>query len=304
MNIAILMTCHNRRETTLRCLDELAAAAREVNRTTGEGSGSEFHVFLVDDGSTDGTSEAIKEYFARHSTPTPNTYTFPLRLHLISGSGTLYWAKGMSLAWRKAIACETARDGARALPCENAFTHFLWLNDDVQLKPNAITQAIEDWHQCGDGRGVIVGACSTDRTETKSSYSATTSQDVQIFPNGRAPQRADGWFNGNFVLVPKAAYDQVGIISDEYSHARADYDYAERLKRIGIPFFCSSQFVGVCEKDWAKKIKGRGLAGRIRTLWTPGYSNLEDLFRFKFRYYGLVRALLSVGHMIWIVIKG
>lgn len=272
MKIAVLITCHNRRETTLRCLTSL----RTLSATLP------IQVFLVDDGSTDGTREEAERMFECSNVRNGR---------VIRGDGTLFWAKGMALAWRTAVAADD-------------FDFYLWLNDDVLLKPDAILQAIEDWKACGDERGVIVGACSTNETERQSSYSATTSLDIQIFPNGRTPQRADGWFNGNFVLVPRMAYEQIGIISDEYSHARADYDYAERLKRAGIPFFCSSHFVGVCVKDWAEKIKGYGLWDRIRTLWTPGYSNLADLFRFKFRYFGFWRAMLSVGHMIVVVIRG
>ena len=44
-------------------------------------------VFLVDDGSTDGTSQAIKEKFPQ--------------VNIINGN--LYWSRGMHIAWEKAI---------------------------------------------------------------------------------------------------------------------------------------------------------------------------------------------------------
>lgn len=271
MRIAVLMTCHNRKETTVRCLQCLLPQL-----------GSEDRVFLVDDGSTDGTGEAAKRMFECSNVRNGR---------VIQGDGNLFWAKGMALAW------ETAER-------EGPWDFYLWLNDDVALRKDALNTLHKDWKVCGDLRGVVVGVCAQDEAETASSYSATTSCDVQIEPNGVSPQQADGWFNGNCVLVPRCAYEQVGMVSNEYTHARADYDYAERLKRNGTPFFASSRIVGVCRKDFNEKVCNRPLGERIRMLWKPGYFNLHDLFLFRYRYYGLVRAIISCAHMIVIVLKG
>ncbi len=51
--IAVLLTCHNRRAETLRCLEALLA----------QDAGASLRVFLVDDGSTDGTGEAVRVSF-------------------------------------------------------------------------------------------------------------------------------------------------------------------------------------------------------------------------------------------------
>ena len=91
MKIAILMTCHNRRETTLRCLESLA-----LEKRVGVGQWK-IDVFLVDDGSTDGTDEAVKA-------------TFP-KVNVIRGTGNLYWAKGMELAWKTCLQHEVEKVG-------------------------------------------------------------------------------------------------------------------------------------------------------------------------------------------------
>ena len=54
-------------------------------------------VFLVDDGSTDGTREEVGELSGSGSGSGNG------RIHLIEGDGTLFWAKGMELAWRTAL---------------------------------------------------------------------------------------------------------------------------------------------------------------------------------------------------------
>ena len=54
-NLAVLMTCHNRRENTLKCLKALFlnAIPEDIH----------IKVFLVDDGSNDGTAEVVSEQF-------------------------------------------------------------------------------------------------------------------------------------------------------------------------------------------------------------------------------------------------
>ena len=263
MRIAVLLTCHNRVETTLRSLLFFKKAAL----------GLRYDIFLVDDGSSDGTGPKVRK---------EHPY-----VRVIDADGSLYWAKGMRLAW------ETAAKNAD-------YDFYLWLNDDLMLKPCAIVCLLADYETT---KGVIVGACSDDQSETSCSYGASDKRDVKITPNG-TPQFATGWFNGNLVLVPREVYKRIGMISGEYSHARADYDYAERLKKDGIPFYCSSRYVGVCRNDFDSKIQGKSLIQRIRLLRQPGYWNLHDLWLIKSQYHGYLSAILSCLHLIGVAVKG
>lgn len=262
MSIAVLMTCHNRVETTLSCLRRLVPQL-----SPGD------DVFLVDDGSTDGTGARVRAEF-----PT---------IHVIDADGSLYWAKGMRLAWDVAEKSGT-------------YDFYLWLNDDVELYEKSMVSVFEDWKSIGDNTAVLVGACGFDG---KCTYGATDSSDRKIVPNGGL-QLASGWLNGNFVLVPSAAYKKVWKISSDYSHARADYDYAERLKLANIPFYVTSKYVGACPFDFDGKISGKSLAERISWLWKPGYFNLKDLYLIRSRYHGKLKAVISCLKLIQIVVTG
>ena len=57
MRVIALLTCFNRREITLECLRGLAAQTLPGN--------VDFKTVLVDDGSTDGTREAILKSFRK-----------------------------------------------------------------------------------------------------------------------------------------------------------------------------------------------------------------------------------------------
>lgn len=69
-------------------------------------------MWLVDDASPDQTGAKVKAAFPE--------------VHVIEGAGGLFWCKGMRLAWDKAIASGIKYD------------FYLWLNDDVMLKTDAL----------------------------------------------------------------------------------------------------------------------------------------------------------------------
>ena len=71
MKVAVLLTCHNRRTKTIECLQHLHNQIGVNNWT--------FDTYLVDDASTDGTKDAVKERF-------PDTI-------VIDGTGELFWNK-------------------------------------------------------------------------------------------------------------------------------------------------------------------------------------------------------------------
>jgi GT2 family glycosyltransferase len=79
--IAVLLTCHNRKDKTVQCITALYSQS-------GLGKFFIIEVFLVDDASTDGTAEAINSQFQE--------------VNIIQGNGNLFWNRGMHFAWQTA----------------------------------------------------------------------------------------------------------------------------------------------------------------------------------------------------------
>ena len=73
--IAVIMTCFNRRSTTISCLRALHKQKNSID----------FDVYLTDDGSSDGTADAVKTEFPA--------------VNILQGNGNLYWVGGMRLAF-------------------------------------------------------------------------------------------------------------------------------------------------------------------------------------------------------------
>jgi len=246
--IAVLLTCFNRRVTTLACL------ARMYAQDLPEGI--QFKVFLVDDGCSDGTGDAVRAAY-------PD-------VNIIEGTGSLFWCNGMRLAWEHA---------AKESP-----DFYLWLNDDTVLLKGAIYKLLTtygvvvgqkkelckgqpegnrfaDLHSLAtDELSIVVGSCCDPQTG-KHTYGGQIRTGrhpgklEKVVP-GDAPIPCDT-FQGNMVLVPRAVYQKIGNMRS-FSHAMGDTDYGYRAKRAGCSIWVTPGFVGMCDLNTKENIDQLG----------------------------------------------
>jgi GT2 family glycosyltransferase len=263
-NIAVLITCHNRVQSTLECLTHLYNQ-EGINKTFS------FRVFLVDDGSTDGTSSKVSKNF-------PDVI-------IIKGDGTLYWNRGMYTAWKS------------ALQSNIKFDAYLWLNDDTFLLKDGfkimLNAAVETKFEsiiCGsihspvDSSILTYGGC---RIINKVSY--------PTYPNGNL-QIAD-LINGNCVLVPHDVYIQIGNLDYRFRHAIGDNEYSLRAKLKNIISYSTGYFVGACSNKnslpkWC--LSHVNLKDRLKNLYSPlGSAEPIIFFKYNLKYFGLLKAIKS-----------
>lgn len=211
--VAVLMTCHNRRALTVRCLESLQA----------QRSDARVELFLVDDGSADGTAEAVRKAW-------PDA-------HLIAGEGSLFWNGGMRLAW------ETA---ASAGP----FDHFVWLNDDVVLEPGALGRLLGEAAALGEA-AIVCGSTRVPGTQAVSyGGQRRVRRDRPLRFAVQAPQAGPipvDTVSGNIVLVSAAAFARLGNLDPAFVHIFGDLDYGLRAGTAGIPVYAGSGYFGACE---------------------------------------------------------
>jgi len=215
--IAAILTCHNRKNTTLACLFALVAQKLPSSVTVD--------IYLVDDGSTDGTSIAVRK-------------TFP-QARVLNGSGMLYWSGGMRIAYDEAM--------------KGNYDFYLWLNDDTLLDPDAVSNLLKgygDMSRENDNRAIIVG--STREPETGClSYGGSVRVNrwhplkfAPVVPK-QNPQPCDT-FCGNCVLISHRAAKRLGNLDPTFIHHMGDTDYGLRARKADIPVWVASGFVGVC----------------------------------------------------------
>lgn len=264
MKIAVLLTCFNRKEKTIACLRSLYDTYQDAQ------SSVDVEVFLTDDGSSDGTSEAV-------SSLTP---FFPLTL--LKGDGSLFWNGGMNNSWRAAIK-------------KGNFDGYLWLNDDcVVLKEfwEDLVRADEYSIATYGKRGIYVGStCEPDR-ETFSyggfNYiNKWTLKDKLIHPDGKSFQNCQ-CAHGNITYVSHEVVEQRGVLFDGYHHGAGDHDYTYLAYKAGIPLLVMPRYAAVCENDhnvanYVRSLLLMNLQERLKYMWHPRGGNLKSRLLFQKR---------------------
>jgi GT2 family glycosyltransferase len=228
MKIAALLTCFNRKEKTLCCLRSLSSQQPKRN---------DLNYVVVDDGSSDGTGEAVKR-------------DFPDAL-LIRGDGSLYWCGGMRVAWSRAA--------------EHDPDYYLMVNDDTLLHPDALDVLLRIAPDPNER--VIAVAAICDPNTGEATYGGHLHGSGLIVPNGVV--HACDTLNGNAVLVTRAVFRAIGMLHGAYSHSMGDLDYGNLARRNGIPILQSGHFLGTCPRNssdntWMDRSLGR--VERLRLL--------------------------------------
>lgn len=255
--LAVLLTCYNRKPKTLACLGALfdQILAPEVTLA----------VFLVDDGSTDGTAPAVEQAYPA--------------VKILQGDGNLFWTGGMGFAFSSAMAQD--------------YDYYLWLNDDTLLYPEAIGNLLATSHHLieeGNLSSIVVGSTQDPETGTLT-YGGLAQHRWwhplrlgKVIPKETA-QRCDT-MAGNCVLIPRNVAQVVGNLDSALSHYGADLDYGLRARSQGCTIWVAPGYVGTCSpnpsssryvnsddslsEQWQKMNQPKGLALSDVTLFPIG----------------------------------
>jgi GT2 family glycosyltransferase len=267
VTIAVAMSCFNRRETTLRCIRSLAPQISQRVHLT---------VHLLDDDSADGTADAVKAEF-------PETI-------IIKGDGNRFWGGGMYLAMRSAA--------------ETGFDHVLWLNDDVTLKPDAISRMLEayDAARTRSPLSVVAGGME-DPATGEMSYGGFNRRNAwhpaqldRVAPSPDTLTPCDT-LNGNCVLIPAEVVQRLGPIDPVFVHQLGDIDYGYRLAKAGGQVWLAPGFVGECSPNTGTAAwrKAKDVRTRLRLLGTPRGLPPRSWFTFMWRWGKLLGVAILAG---------
>jgi GT2 family glycosyltransferase len=256
MKVAVLLTIYNRKEKTLNCLENLYKAKDAFNKLL------ELDVYITDDGSTDGSSCAIKSSF-------PDVFLF-------QGTGNLFWTGGMRNTWVEV--CKMHKE----------YDFYLLLNDDTNVYEKLFDElfsAHEYSVQKYKVSGIYIGS-TIDIATNKISYGGRklTSKFFpkfeRVIPDGTIQECHLG--NGNIMMVHKDVVAQIGILSEKYKHGIADFDYTLRAVKKSLPVLVCADYCGICIYDHGKNWKSGGesnLKQRIGYLKSPlGLSYNEFMY--------------------------
>jgi GT2 family glycosyltransferase len=252
IKIGVVFPCHNRRELTLKCL-------RSLSRINSDGL--DVGTVVVDDGSTDGTSEAIAREF-------PD-------VKLIKGDGNLWFTEGTNVAMRAAL--------------EDDPDYILMMNDDQIFDADFLKYLVETAEKYPRS---IVGPLlllwdtphmlfqTSPRWETlKGGWRHWQLQTVWTVP--KAPWSVD-IIVGNCLLVPVAAIREEGLMDAERYPNFGDGEYTPRLRKKGWKLLIDPRSRVFCQPN---NIPGRVVSMTARQKIDALVFDLKHIHNLRRRFY-------------------
>jgi GT2 family glycosyltransferase len=203
LKIAIVTPIHNRRDITLQCLRSLSRVDQ---------SGLDVTVYIVDDGSTDGSWEAIEQEFPE--------------VNLIKGDGNLWFTEGTNVGIREAMKADP--------------DYVLAINDDSIFDGSFLRHLVETaemYHESVVGPLLLLWDEPHRLFQTSPVWSTASGgwkhwQKQTVWTVPEDPWEVD-IIVGNCVLIPAEAFRRCGVMDSQRFPNFGDAEYTPRLKKAG-----------------------------------------------------------------------
>ena len=230
--IHVIIAVHNRLNLTLNCLDSLK---RQKNF-------NELNIIIVDDGSTDGSSEYLKKNFSN--------------LTILKGTGFLFSAGCFNYAIEYVLKIHNPKDW------------ILLVSNDSELSPNTILELVKI--SKNNSRKVIAGALTINLKDKETIIRSGTIVKSWFFNktehiyegiklseiSSKIPVEVD-FIPGRCLLHPIEMFRKVGNYDSKlFSHYGNDEEFSIRSKKLGYsPLLCPSSIVYVRPNDAIVPVK-------------------------------------------------
>lgn len=205
--ISIIIPVHNRKNFTRNCLASLMAQTRRADC-----------IIVVDDGSTDGTCELLREEFPE--------------VVVIGGDGNLFWTAAINLGIRYAL--------------DIGSDYVLTLNNDTVPSADFIEKML--WGADQKPRSLI-GALDIDATTQTPYYggeifdwkrSQSTFLLEMLNKEDQCGLHQVSLFPARGLLIPRIVFETIGLFQEyQLPHYMADYDFTQTARRNGFAIYCN-----------------------------------------------------------------
>jgi GT2 family glycosyltransferase len=263
IGVAVVAPVHNRKAITLQCLKSLFRSRTE---------GIDLAVVIVDDGSTDGTGEAIREQFPS--------------VEVIEGDGNLWYTEGTNVGIRRALELDPQ--------------YILLINDDQVFDGDFLRymlETAEKYPRSVVGPLLLLWDAPHKLFQTSPVWDTWAggwrhwcSQTVWTVPG--KPWLVD-LIVGNCVLVPAKAFEETGLMDSKDFPNFGDVEFTPRLKRLGWRLIVDPRARVFCQPNAVPpSIRGMKVHKQLQTL----FIDLKSGHNLRSRLYGNLASAPSKLH--------
>lgn len=252
ISVGIVAPVHNRKEITLQCLKSLS----RINKT-----GLTIQTFIVDDGSTDGTGDAIREQF-------PD-------VEVITGSGDLWFTEGTNIGVRAALRLDPK--------------YILLINDDEVFDEDLVRYLVETAEK---NEHSVVGPLLLLWDAPHKVFQTAPVWDTwgggwkhwqkqTVWSVPSRPWKVD-LIVGNCVLIPAEAIREVGLMDSSRYPNFGDAEYTRRMQKRGWQLLIDPRARVFCQPNMLPpRIRYLGIRKIVNAL----FFDLGNIYNLRRRFY-------------------
>jgi len=209
--IYIAIPVHNRLEATRQCLESF-------RRQTF----SRFKIVVVDDGSTDGTSEFVKENYPE--------------VTLLTGDGNLWWTGAINLGIRYALVRGSAIDAV------------LVINNDVEVYADYLETLYRLWQSMPRTLvgSVVVDVDNPEIIDNGGNIVNWWTAKFSVLNHGVRRDKFPGGYHvdasfltGRGTLIPLQVFHDIGLYDEKHFQQCGDTEFPVRAKKAGYRLIVS-----------------------------------------------------------------
>ena len=260
--IYIVIAVFNRLKFTKDCLESLQKQSYR-----------NFQVIVVDDGSTDGTYQYLKENYPE--------------IMILQGDGNLWWTGATNLGVKKALELSSSPDD-----------YILTLNNDLIVADDYLAQLI---HVSIQEKPCIVGSVSVNiNNESKVVFAGLKWN--KITAKYSKPKEFTNCYNelqshnlfiqsdllpGRGTLIPIDLFKQIGLFDEKnFPHYAADDDFSLRGRKSGLKLLVATNAVvkSHVEESGIKPISGTDKITRTIAGLRESFGSIKSVTNLSIRY--------------------
>lgn len=274
IRVEIVAPVHNRRAITLQCL-------RSIERLNTDGL--EIHTVIVDDGSTDGTSEAVAREYPH--------------VEVVSGDGNLWFTEGTNVGLRAAL--------------KHSPDYILMINDDQVFDSDALSVMVETAEKYPRSvigsllllwdRPHLLFQVSPKWETFMGGWRHWYKQTVWSIPD--RPWKVD-LIVGNCLLVPAEAFRTAGLMNSKDYPNYGDAEFTPRLKRLGWELLIEPRARVFCQPNNVPvKVMKASLTSKVKMLVTDTGHPHNLLRRFRSMWDGAPTKPAAVAAFVAFMVR-